>query len=73
MLNMSGGSLRLGYGSHGEWRRGEWRMANGEVVEMKPGDLFYVPPSPHDSWVIGDEPYVSLHFVGAAGYAKKGE
>lgn len=19
---------------------GEWRMANGEVVEMKPGDLF---------------------------------
>ena len=47
-------------------------MANGEIVEMTPGDLFYVPPSPHDSWVIGDEPYVSLHFMGAAGYAKKG-
>ena len=47
-------------------------MANGEIVEMKPGDLFYVPPSPHDSWVIGNEPYVSLHFMGAAGYAKKG-
>ena len=48
-------------------------MTNGDVVEMRPGDLFYVPPSPHDSWVIGDEPYVSLHFMGADGYAKKGE
>jgi len=24
---------------------------------------------PHDSWVIGDEPYVSLHFLGADRYA----
>jgi hypothetical protein len=24
----------------------------------------------HDSWVIGDEPYVSLHFLGADHYAK---
>ena len=47
-------------------------MANGEIVEMTGSDLFYVPPSPHDSWVIGDGPYVSLHFMGAAGYAKKG-
>jgi hypothetical protein len=23
----------------------------------------------HDSWVIGDEPYVSLHFLGADHYA----
>ena len=34
------------------------------------GDLFYVPPEPHDSWVVGDEPYVSLHFLGAETYAK---
>jgi hypothetical protein len=27
-------------------------MANGEIVEMHPGDVFYVPPSPHDSWVV---------------------
>ena len=46
-------------------------MANGEIVEMHPGDVFYVPPSPHDSWVVGDEPYVSLHFLGAASYAQK--
>lgn len=42
-----------------------------DVVEMKPGDLFYVPAHPHDSWVVGDEPYVSLHFLGAAAYAAK--
>ena len=23
----------------------------------------------HDSWVVGDEPYVSLHFLGAEDYA----
>lgn len=40
------------------------------VLEMRPGDLFYVPPEPHDSWVVGDEPYVSLHFIGAGKYAK---
>ena len=46
-------------------------MANGETVEMSPGDVFYVPPSPDDSWLVGDEPYVSLHFLGAASYARK--
>ena len=40
-----------------------------DVVEMTPGDVFYVPPLPHDSWVVGEEPYVSLHFLGAASYA----
>lgn len=40
------------------------------VFEMRPGDLFYVPPEPHDSWVVGDERYVSLHFLGAETYAK---
>jgi len=25
--------------------------------------FFYIEPG-HDSWVIGDEPYVSLHFSG---------
>jgi uncharacterized RmlC-like cupin family protein len=43
---------------------------DGRVTEMKAGDLFYVPPEPHDSWVVGDEPYVSLHFMGASNYAK---
>ena len=42
------------------------------LLEMHPGDLFYVPPEPHDSWVVGDESYVSLHFLGADHYAKVG-
>jgi len=41
------------------------------VIEMHPGELFYVPPVPHDSWVVGTEPYVSLHFLGADQYARK--
>ena len=43
---------------------------DGRVTEMKAGDLFYIPPEPHDSWVVGDDPYVSLHFLGADHYAK---
>jgi hypothetical protein len=45
-------------------------MDDGRVIELKPGDFFYIAPG-HDSWVIGDEPYVSLHFMGAPGYAKR--
>lgn len=45
-------------------------FSDGRVVELKRGELFYIPPVPHDSWVIGDEPYVSLHFLGAERYAK---
>ena len=45
-------------------------FADGRVVELRPGDLFHIPPEPHDSWVVGDEPYVPLHFLGADQYAK---
>jgi hypothetical protein len=45
-------------------------FADGRVIEMRAGDLFYIPPEPHDSWVIGDVPYVSLHFKGTDQYAK---
>ncbi len=44
---------------------------DGRVIELRAGELFYIPPIPHDSWVVGDEPYVSLHFLGADHYAKK--
>jgi quercetin dioxygenase-like cupin family protein len=43
---------------------------DGRLFELRAGELFYIPPVPHDSWVIGDEPYVSLHFLGADHYAK---
>lgn len=45
-------------------------MQDGSVREMKAGDIFYVAPG-HDSWVIGDQPYVSLHLMGAEQYGKK--
>jgi quercetin dioxygenase-like cupin family protein len=44
------------------------RMDDGTERIMGPGDFFHVPPG-HDSWVVGDEPYVSLHIVGGEEYA----
>jgi len=43
-------------------------MDDGRIVEMRAGDIFYIAPG-HDSWVVGGEPYVSLHFLGAGDYA----
>jgi quercetin dioxygenase-like cupin family protein len=44
-------------------------FADGRIVELRAGEAFYIPPFPHDSWVVGDEQYVSLHLVGAEHYA----
>jgi len=44
------------------------KMDNGREVTMRAGDFFYVPAG-HDSWVVGDEPYVSLHILGSEDYA----
>lgn len=42
-------------------------MDDGTQIVMEPGDLFEIPAG-HDSWVVGDEPYVSIHFLGAGEY-----
>ena len=44
-------------------------MDDGRIIEMKAGDIFYIAPG-HDSWVVGEEPYVSLHLMGATDYAR---
>ena len=44
-------------------------MRDGRVIEMAAGDVFYIAPG-HDSWVVGDEPYVSIHLLGAGDYAR---
>ncbi len=44
------------------------KMDDGREVVMREGDFFYVPPG-HDSWVVGDQPYVSLHILGSQDYA----
>ena len=44
-------------------------MADGTSIDLVPGTVFYIPPN-HDSWVVGEERYVSLHFLGADHYAR---
>jgi quercetin dioxygenase-like cupin family protein len=43
------------------------KLDDGPEAVMRAGDFFYVPPG-HDSWVVGDEPYVSLHILGSEDY-----
>lgn len=43
---------------------------DGRVIELREGELFHIPAVPHDSWVVGDRRYVSLHFLGADDYAR---
>ena len=43
-------------------------MADGTRVDLTEGDLFHILPG-HDSWVVGDEPYVSIHLTGVERYA----
>jgi hypothetical protein len=45
-------------------------LEDGRIIELRAGELFYIPPVPHDSWVVGDAPYVSLHFLGADNYGR---
>ncbi|HEX4574641.1 MAG TPA: cupin domain-containing protein [Gemmatimonadales bacterium] len=44
------------------------RMDDGTEYELKAGDVFQIAPG-HDSWVLGDRPYVSIHLTGADQYA----
>jgi mannose-6-phosphate isomerase-like protein (cupin superfamily) len=47
-------------------------IRDDEEVELGPGDLFSIPGG-HDSWVLGDDEYISLHLLGAEGYAAPAE
>jgi quercetin dioxygenase-like cupin family protein len=49
--------------------RNRVQMDDGRVIDLGPGDVFEIGPG-HDSWVVGDEPYVSIHFLGAEQYAR---
>ncbi len=44
-------------------------MQDGRTVTLRPGDVFVIGPG-HDSEVLGEEPYESLHLAGAEHYAK---
>jgi hypothetical protein len=43
---------------------------DGSQSVLRAGSLHYIPPVPHDSWVVGKARYVSLHLVGADQYSK---
>jgi len=43
---------------------------DGMITELRQGQLFYIPPVAHNSWVVGDEPCEPFHFLGADRYAK---
>jgi mannose-6-phosphate isomerase-like protein (cupin superfamily) len=45
-------------------------MRDGRIIDLKVGDIFYIAPG-HDSWVVGNQPYVSIHLLGAEKYANK--
>ena len=44
---------------------------DGKIHTVNKGDIFYVSSRPHDSWVVGSECYISIHFLGADRYADK--
>src|SRR3954468_24850686 len=45
------------------------RVGEGEELGIGSVSAMRVPPA-QDAWVVGDEPYVGVDFVGAEGYAK---
>ena len=42
---------------------------DGRVIELRAGTAFECPAVAHDSWVLGNELYVSLHFAHVEEYA----
>ena len=44
------------------------RTPDGRELLMLPGDVIALGAR-HDAWIYGDEPYSSLHFMGAEEYA----
>ena len=55
------GLQRFQFDDHA-WGSGGSLSCDVRVFQIAPG---------HDSWVVGDEPYVSLHFLGADHYADR--
>jgi class 3 adenylate cyclase len=58
----------VGYQLSGEWVVED---RDGQQLQIRPGDVFDTPPG-HDSWVIGDEPCVTIDFEGIADWAVRG-
>jgi mannose-6-phosphate isomerase-like protein (cupin superfamily) len=46
------------------------KMNDGDEEEYGPGDVLYIPPG-HNSWVVGNEPYIGIEIATMDNYAKK--
>jgi class 3 adenylate cyclase len=46
------------------------QMPDGAELEVRPGDVFEIPPG-HDAWVVGEEPWVSVDFEAMRTYGKQ--
>jgi quercetin dioxygenase-like cupin family protein len=42
---------------------GAVQYEDGRYLDLLPGTVFHISTAPHDSWVVGDAPYVSLHVL----------
>lgn len=42
---------------------GAIQYEDGRYLDLLPGTVFHITTTPHDSWVVGDVPYVSLHVL----------
>jgi len=58
----------VGYQLSGRWVVED---RDGVQLEIGPGDVFDTPPG-HDSWVVGEEPCVTIDFQGIADWAMRG-
>ena len=48
------------------------QMQDGMRIELGPGDFASIPPR-HDAWVVGDEPFLAIDFLGMEEYARPRE
>lgn len=47
----------------------EVQMADGAKSSIKAGDSYTIPAG-HESWIVGDQPFVGVEFLSAATFAK---
>jgi class 3 adenylate cyclase len=45
-------------------------MDDGTEIEIGPDDVFDIPPG-HDAWVVGDEAFETVEFVGIFGFGRR--
>jgi hypothetical protein len=63
---VAGSRCEVAHLGHVIRRRATAAFDDGRIIELSLGSLFHIPTIPHDSCVIGDEAYISLHLLGTS-------